>query len=137
MKWVAIALVLALPGCIVPEAAPEEGQDDPADGAECDYELDDYAGGTPHLMVHWDLDGHEPRVPSGIEILVTVYDEAEPVRQGTTTTDCILFDMAGVDADHVIAKQTGADGCRWVGSSPHAYEGDFESVKVPMQRTCS
>lgn len=136
MKWLALVLVLALPGCIVPEEAPEEGQEDAADGAECDYELDDYAGGTPHLMVHWDLGGHEPRAPSGIEILVTVYGASDPVRQGTTTTDCILFDMEGLDADRVHASEPRDVPCVWTGAADHAYGGDFETVEVPMQQVC-
>lgn len=131
MRVAMLILAVLLAGCL-----DEGGHKDVVyDGVECDYELDDYAGGTPHVMVHWDIDGD--RAMSGIPFNVQLL-RGESVVAGTeTTTDCALFHMENMDSDHAVVREVTDAACYLEGSMDYAFTGTFDTVRIEVATLCS
>ncbi len=127
--WTACLVQLA--GCADPAAVSEEVRG----GHPCDYELDDYVGGSKHLQIQWDLAGHDQRVASEIPMTVQLFDGSDLVAWGTTTTECLIIAMDGMDATHIRADGHNTY-CSWHGEKAYAYAEGFETVKVNVTRIC-
>lgn len=126
--------VMVLSGCL-DDPPLTSGEPSGSGPWECDYELDDYAGDQERLMVHWDLEGYDPQVPSGIEMTVFLQLSTDATLSGTTTTDCILFDMTGLDADVIrVGSQEGE--CRWFGLAETSHSSGFHTEKVDVRYEC-
>ncbi len=118
MRWLVLAIVLA--GCTSLE---------PADGSECHEPLADWAGGTPHLVLYWDLDGTSES--SGILFETQVFDGSTLVAEGSTRTDCIVFDMGTRHADRFEMRAVDDERTFEVLGAID-FQGEFLLVDVPV-----
>lgn len=116
-----LVMVILVAGCV--------SSSTPAQGNECYEPLFDPAGGTPHLVLYWDLDGTVNS--SGVPFDVQVFHRDVLVASGTTTTDCIVFDMGERKADR-LRLDAELDGRPLTVDGRIDFDGTFLMIDVPV-----